>query len=129
MRSICASVTPLCRICYGSNEFTIDRDLDCRGRLIALCFCKGSIKYIRQWRIQRWNEVIRSRKCELCHYRQGMRRRARRNKGTGTQKVRRYLMCNNCGVYMRWIGERREDNIHVAAEELASPPETEAQPP
>ncbi|KAL5967836.1 E3 ubiquitin-protein ligase MARCHF8 [Taenia solium] len=87
-RSVCASVTPLCRICYQSNEFTIDRDLDCRGRLIAPCFYKGSMKYVRQWRIQRWNEVSRSRKCE------------------------------------RWEG-----NIHVAAEELASPLEPEAQLP
>ena len=39
-----------------------------------------------------------------------------------------YCTCNNCGVYMRFVGERREHKIHVAAEELASPPEPESHP-
>ncbi|KAL5971843.1 E3 ubiquitin-protein ligase MARCHF1 [Taenia solium] len=67
LRSICASVTPLCRICCESNESTIERDLECCGRLIAPCLCDGSMEYVHQWCIQHWIGVSRSRKfwCEF----------------------------------------------------------------
>ena len=48
--------------------------------------------------------------------------------GTGDGAQKRRGLCNNCGVYMRFVGERREHKIHVAAEELASPPEPESHP-
>ncbi|KAL5962193.1 hypothetical protein TSMEX_010074, partial [Taenia solium] len=47
--------------------------------------------------------------------------------GDGAQKRRR--LYDNSGVYMRFVGERREHNIHVVADEPASSLEPETQPP
>uniref|UniRef100_A0A0R3VWQ0 RING-CH-type domain-containing protein n=1 Tax=Taenia asiatica TaxID=60517 RepID=A0A0R3VWQ0_TAEAS len=82
--------TPSCRICYDSNESTNDREVEPRGRLIAPCLCTGSLKYVHQWCIQRWIELSRSRRCELCHFKFCMRKQAKKNKEVAMQNSKSY---------------------------------------
>ncbi|CAG0921626.1 unnamed protein product [Notodromas monacha] len=49
----------LCRICHGN---------DAVHKLIAPCFCKGSLLHVHQGCLEHWLEATSSEKCELCGY-------------------------------------------------------------
>ncbi|KAL5106716.1 E3 ubiquitin-protein ligase MARCHF8 [Taenia crassiceps] len=66
--SIPAQGLPFCRICCNSSDSLNNVELGSCGRLIAPCLCDGSLKYVHEKCVQRWIEVSRSRRCEVCHF-------------------------------------------------------------
>tara|TARA_X000000950_G_C13914942_1_gene660526 strand:+ start:3658 stop:4194 length:537 start_codon:yes stop_codon:yes gene_type:complete len=49
-------MTPSCRICYGED-----------GNLLSLCKCSGSLKYVHPECMEKWMQVSKTSRCNICN--------------------------------------------------------------